>query len=573
MTSSLYCAPMRIIALLIYTLTTSSAAAALFDDVAASAGVDFRHFNGMAGDTHFPEMMGAGVAVFDYDGDGDLDLYFSQGVMLGPERTLTDAVYPPAHPVPLTDRLYRNDIERGEPGSLRFTDVTAAAGLGSTSHYGMGVSVGDIDNDGHPDLYLSNFGSNRLLRNRGDGSFEDITEKAGVDDPRWSVIAVFFDYDKDGFLDLYVVNYVNFSFATAKTCRSSYDAPDYCSPQSYEPMSDRMFRNRGDGTFVDVTDRLGIAAAEGPGLGAVAGDFDGDGWTDLYVANDGAANFLWLNQRGERFRDDALLAGVAVNMAGSPEASMGVDAADFDGDGDLDLFMTHLDRQTNTLYENDGQGWFTDRTSMSVLGKTSFPYTGFGTLWFDYDNDGWLDLMSANGAVVKIEAQDRSGDPLPLRQANQLWRNTGGGRYEDVSEAAGRAFAAPTVSRGAAFGDLDNDGDTDIVVTNNAGAPQVLLNRAGEKQGWIGVRVRSAADGPDILGATVEADLDDRHLVRRVRTDGSYVSANDPRVIIGLGAQGRESVTLTVKVPGGGERRFEGLAPGRYHELTLEAQP
>ena len=537
-------------------------AAPIYEDVAAAAGVDFVHFNGMTGQTWFPEMMGAGAALLDYDGDGDLDLYLVQGALLGPDPDPAAALVKPAHEL-LIDRLYRNDSAGAK---LRFTDVSTAAGLGVATGYGMGVSVGDINNDGRPDLYLSNFGHNQLLVNRGDGTFEDRTAAAGVGDDRWSITAVFLDYDRDGWQDLYVVNYVNFSFTNVRTCRTHYDAPDYCSPQSYEPVSDRLFRNRGDGTFEDVSSRTGIGSAEGPGLGAVAGDFNGDHWVDLYVANDGAANFLWINDQGKRFSDEALLAGVAVNMAGTPEASMGVDAGDFDGDGDLDLFMTHLDRQTNTLYVNDGQGWFTDRTGTSVLGKSSFAYTGFGTLWFDYDNDGWLDLMSANGAVVKIEAQDKAGDPLPLKQSNQLWRNRGDGDFEEVSGSAGPAFALPTVSRGAAFGDLDNDGDTDIVVTNNAGPAQVLINRRGQDAHWIGLRLTAADGAQDIPGARAEIRLGDRLLVRRVRTDGSYASASDSRLLFGLGAHD-EPVTVRVVYPDGESRTIPDLAPDRYYNL------
>ena len=537
----------------------------MFEDRAAALGVDFVHFNGMSGQTYFPEMMGAGAAVLDYDGDGDMDLYLVQGRMLGPDRPVDQATYPPRHPQPLSDRLYRNDLETGKPDSLRFTDVTAESGIHVARGYGMGVSVGDVNNDGHPDLYLSNFGPNQLLLNQGDGTFRDVTEAAGADDPRWSVTAAFVDFDGDGWQDIYVVNYVSFSFETAKTCRTHYDEPDYCSPQSYEPVSDRLLRNRGDGTFEDATARAGIATVEGPGLGIVTGDFNGDGRTDLYVANDGAANNLWLNQGGGRFVDEALLAGVAVNMAGTPEASMGVDAGDFDADGDLDLFMTHLDRQTNTLYVNDGQGWFMDQTGTSVLGKSSFAFTGFGTLWFDYDNDGWLDLMSANGAVVKVESQDRAGDPLPLKQRNQLWRNVDG-KYEDVSEAAGPAFTAETVSRGAAFGDLDNDGDWDIVVTNNAGPAQVLINQVGQDRSWLGVRLTGPEGRQDMVGAQATVALPERNLLRRSRTDGSYVSAHDPRVLFGLGNH-RDPVTVKITYPDGSTHQVPDLPPGRYYTI------
>ncbi|MEM9531966.1 MAG: CRTAC1 family protein [Pseudomonadota bacterium] len=540
-------------------LFSAALAAAPLTDRTAEAGIRFSHFNGMIGKHHFPEMMGAGVGLLDYDRDGDLDLYLVQGALLDPAHQLEDVLIKPEGP--LLDRLYRNE------GNLKFVDVTDEAKIAGTG-YGMGVSVADLNNDGWPDLYLSNFGPNQLWLNQGDGTFTDATSEWGAGDDRWTVTAVAFDYDRDGWQDLYLVNYVDYAIKGAKVCRSHSDLPDYCSPQSYKPSSDRLLRNQAGAKFQQVTGRAGMSAA-GPGLGAVAGDFNGDGWPDLYVANDGAANFLWLNQRDGRFIDDALLAGVAVNMAGMAEASMGVDAGDFDGDGDLDLFMTHLDRQTNTLYENDGQGWFLDKTLGTVLGSTSFAYTGFGTGWFDLDNDGWLDLISANGAVVDIAEQKAAGVVLPLRQRNQLWRNRGDGRYEDLSGTAGEPFRRARVSRGAAFGDVDNDGDVDVVLTNNAGPAELLINESSNKNSWIGLVPRTAG-GAVALGTQVRLQVDGRTLVRRSRTDGSYVSAHDPRILIGLGSH-RGPVAAELRWPDGRTQRIEGLAINQYHELTPPA--
>jgi len=532
----------------------------IFADVTEASGLEFEHFNGMSGELYFTEMMGSGAGLLDYDGDGDLDLYLVQGHMLG-DKPLSEATFKPRHPLPLTDRLYRNDSTGGQ---LKFVDVTAQSGLNATG-YGMGVTVADYDNDGRPDLYVTNFGSNQLWRNAGNGRFVDVTAKAGVDDPRWSVSAAWLDYDRDGWLDLYVGNYVDFSLTNAKPCRSSTSARDYCSPLVYEPLPDSLFRNRGDGTFEDVSLKAGIRDDFGGALGVIAADFNGDRWPDIYVANDGVPNQLWINDQHGRFVNDAVLAGVSVNMDGSPEASMGVDAADFDGDGDEDLFMTHLARETNTLYVNDGNGWFQDRTVAMGLAGPSFASTGFGTGWIDYDNDGWLDLLVVNGAVTAIEEQMLADELLPLRQANQLFHNLGDGRYADVSASAGPAFQALRVSRGAAFGDLDNDGDTAVLISNNAGPARVLQNLVGDRNEWLGLRLITASGGRDALGARVELIADPRRW-SRVRADGSYASANDPRVLFGLGtARGKRDVHIVW--PDGTEERFPQLATSRYHTL------
>lgn len=536
-------------------------AAEVFVDATTRSGLEFQHFNGMSGELYFPEMMGGGVALFDYDGDGDLDVYLVQGHMLG-GKPVAEATFPPAHPIPLIDRLYRNDLEDGR---VTFTDVTESAGIRAEG-YGMGVAAGDYDNDGHVDLYVTNFGANELWRNRGDGTFEDVTGKAGLGDPNWSVSASWLDYDRDGWLDLYVGNYVDYSFDNPKPCRSSTSARDYCSPLVYQPQVDSLFRNRGDGTFEDVSESTGIRRAYGGALGVVAADFNGDRWPDIYVANDGVANQLWINDGKGRFDNDAVMAGVAFNMDGSPEASMGVDAGDFDGDGDEDLFMTHLARETNTLYINDGRGWFEDRTVAMGLANPSFAYTGFGTAWIDYDRDGWLDLLVVNGAVTRVEAQLMAGDPYPLKQPDQLFRNLGDGRYTEVTAQAGTAFKASLVSRGAAFGDLDQDGDPDVVIGNNAGPARVLINVLQGDAGWIGLRLVTREGRRDAYGARVALEAD-RPLWRRVRADGSYASSNDSRVLFGLGPKAPAELAVRVIWPDGVEERFAGLASGRYHQL------
>jgi hypothetical protein len=392
----------------------------VFEDRAAELGLDWVHWNGMTGEYYFPEMTGQGCAFLDYDGDGDLDVYLVEGALLAGD-SMDEALVPYAGGGTPRGRLFRNDAGPGRPdregGTLvpRFVDVTDDSGLAATGS-GRGVATGDYDGDGRVDLYLTNYGPNQLWRNRGDGTFEDVTAEAGVGTDGWSTSASFLDYDRDGRLDLYVANYVEFDVAENPTCYTGGGRRDYCGPSDFPPVTDRLYRNRGPGpggvTFEDVSGPAGIAAAKGPGLGVVAADFDGDGWTDLFVANDGAVNFLWRNRgRGEdgavHYSDEALLSGVALNRAGKAEASMGVDAGDFDGDGDLDLFMTHLMGETNTLYVNDGTGLFEDRTLETGLGAPSFPLTSFGTAWLDYDNDGRLDLFVASGAVRILEEQSR----------------------------------------------------------------------------------------------------------------------------------------------------------------------
>jgi hypothetical protein len=545
--------------------TGSGPDAPIFVDVAGPAGLDFVHFNGSTGRFYMLEIMGGGGALLDYDNDGDLDLYLVQGTLIGSDVTLDAALVPPKHPLPLTDRLYRNDLEVRADGSrkLEFTDVTEATGLKPTA-YGVGAATGDFDNDGWIDLYLTNSGSNQLLRNNGDGTFSDVTSPSGTDDAHWSVSASFLDYDRDGWLDLYVVNYVDFTVDKHKLCPSPTGARDYCGPLAYGPVVDRLFRNRGDGTFEDVSSKAGISSEARTGLGVVAADFDGDRWLDFYVANDGTSNQLYLNNRDGTFRDDTLLAGCAVNAEGVREASMGVDVADFDGDGDEDLFMTHLTGETNTLYINGGGGMFQDGTQEAGLGTPSWPFTSFGTRFLDYDNDGRLDLLTVSGAVYFFA----TGSRKVLEQTNQLFHNLGSGRFEEVTESAGEPFARKEVSRGIALGDIDNDGDPDVVMLNNNGPARLLLNQVGAEKGWLGLRLGGGQTPRDMLGARVALQRADRRpLWRRVQTDGSYASASDPRVLFGLAGGSSPSHTVRVYWPDGVTEEFSGLAPGQYHTL------
>ncbi|MYA08995.1 MAG: CRTAC1 family protein [Holophagales bacterium] len=537
----------------------------VFVDRAQELGLRFVHDNGMTGELYFAENMGGGAALFDADGDGDLDLYLGQGHRLAPAGDAS----PPGAPEP-GDRLYRNDLEAGE---LRFTDITEASGLDARG-YGMGVTVGDIDNDGDPDLYILNLGPNELWRNDSEPGairFTNITAGSNTADPRWSAAASFFDLDGDGLLDLFVGNYVEFRVAIHKTCSSPQGLLDYCGPKAYRDEPNRVLRNRGGGVFEDWTFRLGVGDLRRPTLGTVATDLNGDGTTDVYVANDQSQNTLLLNQGGTALVDEAVLAGAAVDAEGQPEASMGVLAEDFNGDGLVDLFMTHLQHQTNTLYVNEGGGFWEDRTRRSGLGQPSFVYTGFGAAAMDYDLDGELDIYVANGAVKRIEEQVRTDDPHPLREPNQLFRGLGGGRFEEVPDF--ERPAAAEVSRGVARGDLDNDGDPDLVVVNNGGPVRVLINeRAPGDRDWLGVDLRLAPAGEALLGrralgawlGTVEAD--EARSWRRFHTDGSYASANDPRVIV-VSPTGTPT-TLVARWPDGATETFRVEVSGGYVTLV-----
>ena len=543
-----------------------------FVEVAGDVGIDFVHYNGMTGQLYTAEVVGAGVALFDYDNDGDLDIYFGQGRSFeGDENRQT--VFPPPAAEP-SDRLFRNGL--AETGELRFTDVTTEVGLHAPG-YNTGIATGDYDRDGWVDLYLTNLGSNQLLRNLAGRGFEDATAAAGVDDRRFSVPAVFFDYDADGWLDLYVGNYHRFHRANRKRCFLTSGQPDYCGPLSQPAEADRLLRNLGDGSFVDATVSSGLGAdavAAGTALGAIADDFNGDGLVDLYVANDQMANHLWLNQGDGTFIEDAVFAGAAFDRDGRPQASMGVAVADFDGNGAPDIFLSHLVREHNTLYLNDGDGLFDDRSREAGLIDASWPMTGFGAASLDVDGDSVLDLYVVNGAVRRIEVQVETGDPHPLRMENQLFRGLGGGRFETVPSERRQRPVHVEVSRGLAVGDLDNDGDPDLVISNNAGPARVLLNQRRPGRNWVGLRLIEAAgdDGQgvvDVYGAS--ARLSGEGGWRRVHTDGSYVAARDPRLLFPLPdadvpVEDNASRLVQVRWPDGAVEEVE-VEAGRYNLL------
>ena len=539
---------------------------AWFTERAAAAGLDFTHSNGMSGRYYFPEMIPAGAGLLDYDNDGDLDVYLVQGRLLG-EGPSRDQALPPAEAAGRPGgRLFRNDLRTGADGtrSVRYTDVTAQSGI-DTPGYGMGVAAGDVTNDGCTDLYLTNLGPNQLFRNNCDGTFTDVSESSGAEGGGWSVSASFLDYDRDGWLDLYVGNYVQYSIATDRPCTGLAGRRDYCTPEVYTPQPDRLYRNRGGGRFVDETVTALTGADFGPALGVSTADFDGDGWIDVYVANDVHANLLWINQRDGTFRERGLVSGAALSGDGVEEASMGVDAGDFDNDGDFDLFMTHLPTEGNNVYENDGTGLFEDASIRSGLGPASHGRTGFGAAWLDVDNDGWLDLLAVNGA---IEAIDGRGDqPFPYDETNLLFRNLRDGRFEDVTDRAGAALRLSEISRGAAFGDIDNDGDTDLVVSNNSGRARLFINEVGNRNHWLGLTLAASGGQRDMLGARVAVIRAGETRWRHVRTDGSYASAHDPRVLVGLG-RSAEIPRVRVVWPSGRVEEWHDLPVDGYRTLT-----
>ena len=431
--------------------------------------------------------MGSGGGFLDYDGNGELDIYLIQaGPLPGSQSSER-----------LLNQLFRQDPD----GS--FTDVTSESGLGDTG-YGTGLAVGDIDNDGLLDLYVTNDGPDALYHNQGGGMFRNVTQQAGITGNFWSASAAFCDYDNDGFLDLYVTRYVRFD--PSKQCTSSDGSPDYCSPQSYGYESDVLYRNEGTGSFTDVSRTAGLHGVEAPGLGVVCADFNLDGLMDFYVSNDGEANQLWENQGRGKFIDQAFFNGSAMNEFGQAEAGMGIGLGDADGDGDLDLFLTHLTGQTNTFYRNEGAMGFEDVSAAVGFGVTSLPWTGFGTAFFDYDHDGDLDIALVNGRVDKQPPVKRArmGEYWnSYAEPNFLFQNDGSGHFTDVSSLAGLFASQVEISRGLALGDVDDDGDLDLLVTNTAGTARLFRNDAPKQGNWLLVRAYDPARRRDSHGALI----------------------------------------------------------------------
>lgn len=484
-----------------------------FTDVASAAGVAFRHTNDASAAKHLPEIMGSGGLFFDYDNDGWIDIFLVEGGPLSSRQ-------PGA---PIRHRLYRNRRDG------TFQDVSAQAGI-VRSAYGMGACAADYDGDAFTDLYVTQVGANALFHNNGDGTFSDVTRAAGVAAGLWSTSCAWADIDRDGDVDLFVARYVDWGLTNNKLCGQPASRA-YCHPGVYRGLSNVLFRNDGGGRFADVTRAAG-ASATGKGLGAVFSDYDNDGWIDLFVANDSVPNLLFRNARGT-LKEEALLAGVAVASDGQARSGMGTDFGDYDADGNLDLVVTNLDLQMHNVFRNLGGGLFSDATIATGVGKATLPYVGFGSVFLDYDNDGALDLAIVNGHVLDDEKHMRPNGTFA--QKNLLFRNAGGGRFTDVSRGSGPGFALEKISRGLAVADVDNDGDLDLLVTNNGQAPDLLRNDGGNRNNAISVKLVGANGNRDAVGARLRLLIKGRdEVVREVKAGSGYLGQSDLRVHFGL---------------------------------------
>jgi hypothetical protein len=517
-----------------------------FADVTAAAKITWQHDNLATPEKYLIETMGGGGAFLDYDNDGWLDIY------------LVNSGETPYHKpkAPIRNALYRNNRDG------TFTDVTDKAGVPGKG-FGMGVAVGDYDNNGFADIYVTNFGPNVLYRNNGDGTFADVTAKAGVGDPRWSTSAAFFDYDNDGRLDLFVCNYLDWNFEKNIVCgesRPGYRA--YCHPDAFKGIANVLYHHNGEGTFTDVSDKAGIASPEGKGLGVVAADYNDDGWMDIYLANDAVRNFLFKNEGGGKFTDIGLIAEVAYGLNAKPESGMGTDFGDYDGDGKLDLFVTNIDLEPNRLHRNNGDDTFIDATVQMGLGEMAILYSGFGARFVDYDNDGDLDIFVTNGHPLDNVHLFRDGvmyaeDPFLLENTNGVFRNVAA----ELGEVMKRRYAG----RGLAVGDYDNDGDADFLMVNCGQPPVLIRNDGGNHNNWIGLKLIGSKSNRDGIGAKVTLIADKFKAVRTIVGGGSYCSGHDLRLLIGLGSRQKVDA-IEVRWPSGLVDRFDVPTLNRYIE-------
>ncbi len=544
-----------------------------FVEITEEAGLNFVHDAGELGEYPMPQIMGPGAAMFDCDGDGLLDVYLVGGgsLKLGQPKEHTDGQ------VPTPGRLFR------QQSNGTFADITASSGL-TNSGYGMGTAVGDIDNDGDLDLYLTNYGADRLYRNNGDCTWTDITESAGISNTRWSTAACFVDFDSDGFLDLFIANYVDYYPGTV--CPDGSGRRDYCVPTDFAPTVDKLFHNEGalttDGEvgFTDVTFSTGLAAQPGRGLGVACRDFNGDNRPDIFVANDKQANRLWIQQKDGTFRDEALFRGVAVNHLGEEEASMGTTCGDVNGDRQSDLFLTHFGGETNTLYLGNTSGQFTDATPVSGLGQPGLPYTGFGTALLDLEHDGDLDLMVVNGRVTRrtFHTTDRNGNSSEVEtppdnywrdyvQPNQWFLNNGQGCFTEPGHGGGSFTHHVEVSRGLAVGDIDQDGDLDLLVTNCGGPARLFRNQCPDKGNWLLLRAVNPELKRDAIGAQISVHIGEQRWQREVSSSSGYLTANDVRVHVGVG-EARDYDAIVIRWPTK-PSTVEVFPPGQLNQFLV----
>ena len=529
---------------------TSSTHSLTFTSVTKEAGIHFKHHNGARGQRYFIEPLGGGAAFLDYNNDGFQDIYLVNGADLPSlQKGQSAGIEPPRN------ALYRNN------GDGTFTDVAMAAGVADTG-YGMGCAVGDYDNDGFLDLYVTNFGANVFFRNNGDGTFTNVTRGTGTGDIRWGASCAFVDYDNDGFLDLYVTNYVKYDIESDQVCMNK-GVRVYCDPRLYDGELDVLYHNNGDGTFTDATEAAGFAEATGRGLALAWGDYDDDGDMDVYIANDADRNFLYRNNGDGTFTDVSLTAGVGFSEDGDAENGMGADFGDYDNDGRLDLVVTNFQDQTNTLYHNEGNGLFSDVSYASQIGTMSLPYLAWGVSFCDYDNDGYQDLFIANGHLDEnVQAFNPTGF---YEQPNQLFRNNRDGTFGEVGPDSGSGMRLEKVSRGFAYADYDNDGDLDLLVTNLKGTPDLLQN-GGNQNAWLTLKLIGTRSNRDAIGAKVTVTTGNLTQIREVRSGSSYLSQNDMRLHFGLGKH-RQVDRIEIRWPSGLQEQLEGIEPNQT--LTL----
>lgn len=507
------------------------------------SGITWAHDNAMSDERYLPETCGAGLAIFDFDNDGWMDIYFvNSGVcdFFAPKK-------------PISDALYRNN------GDGSFTDVTVKAGIRGGRVFGMGASAGDYDGDGWHDLLVTGYGGNILYKNNGNGTFSDVTEKAGLATPGWYTCSVWFDYDKDGRLDLFVSSFVEYSKSLNVLCGDNkLKRRFYCIPRLFKPTPSRLYHNKGDGTFADVSVASGITKVLGKAFGVVATDVNNDGWTDLFVACDTVANLLFVNLGNGKFEEIGLPAGVAYSDSGTPRSGMGVDAADYDGDGWQDLFVANIDQELFSLYHNEKDLTFVDRPG--EIAQATRHLSGWGLRFFDYDNDGDPDLFLANGHpddMVEIRVA-----MVKYREPLLMFENTGKG-YREVSAQSGAVFAKDFPARGLAAGDLDNDGDIDLVVSNNGEAPLVLRNEGGNRNNWIGLDLVATKSNPGAVGATITWEAGGKRFSRLKTAGGSYLASHDPREVLGIG-KATKIESIEIRWPSGAVDKLTNLAPNAY---------